>query len=317
VGTLLVFGLLIACAFCQGESISQSVSRGEDDLFVGENSFDWGDDFNWGNDFNWDDRFEQGETTLQTSVEDTKAITEDEDGEEVWIEDENFYSDTRGSDGEELDWEHIGHPGIPGPEENGLWIVYPYSNSQLATQIVIPKGRYAKELLTPGRSGSLTVYEKYPNGDVKSYVPGWHVVEDHVYKIWFFADTVGVHTVRYKVHDEKHNVTTYSNQIQYDVTAGPLVVVVPDIKVYKNETAILTARASGGCDPTQYTYQWYEGKSSAGTLIANEVNSTYRIRGIQTSGNYTCKVTCLNNDEAEDWGLICVLPERVRTPPHT
>jgi len=319
--TFLAVGLLGAsCTTCQAKESPTSFETDGDDWFELDDDLDMDIDFDWNIDFDWIDESDQVEVSDRhnrhhSRSQDSRDTVADVPKDQVWSQDENFYTDQPGAEGEELDWEDIGHPGIPGPNSSALWIVYPYSNSQRTTHLVMPVNRYAKELIIPGSNGDLTIYEKYPDNEIFEYHPGLYVMKDRAYKTWFFADTVGTHTVWYKVHDERHNVTTYSNQIVYNVSAGTLVVVVPDIKVYKNETAVLTARASGGCDPSLYTYKWYEGKSSAGTLIANETNSTYRIPGIQTSGNYTCKVTCPGNKEAEDWGLICVIPERTREPP--
>ena len=142
-----------------------------------------------------------------------------------------------------------------------------------------------------------------------------YVTKDHAYRTWFLADMPGIHTVWYEVYNENQNVLSASNEIKYYVGFGTIMVVVPDVTGYVNETAIMTAKASGGCDCSNYTYQWYRGKSSNGIILGGETDSTLYVRGVQTSGNYTCKVTCPDGSEAEDWGLLCVRPERGRTPP--
>ncbi len=222
-----------------------------------------------------------------------------------WIIDESFYSDYGGSEGEEFGWgDTTDHPGMPGPDENALWIVFPYSNNVRTTRLVIQKDRYAKELIIPGKSGVLTIYEKGPDGETKTYVPGWYVKARRAYRAWFTADSVGNYTVWYEVHDEKFNVTNKSNEIKYRVFEN-LAVVVPNEAKCTNETAVLRALVSGCDNPS---YQWYRGISSdAGVAIPNAINSTYIIRDVQESdeGYYTCKVTC-NGNSTEDAGRLNV-----------
>jgi len=222
-----------------------------------------------------------------------------------WIIDEGFYSDYGGSEGEEFGWvETDDHPGMPGPEENALWIVFPYSNNVRTTRLMIQKDRYAKELIIPGTSGTITIHEQKPDGTEHIYVPGWYVMAKRAYRTWFTADSVGNYTVWYEVHNEKLNVTNKSNVIQYRVFEN-LAVVVPNEAKCPNETATLRALASGCENPS---YQWYRGNSSAtGTPIINATSSRYIIWSVQEGdeGVYTCKVTC-NGKSVEDAGRFYV-----------
>jgi hypothetical protein len=271
----------------------------------------WGDDFDFGEDLVWGSFGAQEYKPFEDAVSgDDESDDSSDDSSEVtpvddWIIDENFYSDYAGSEGEELGWgETDDHPGMPGPDENALWIVFPYSNNVRTTRLVIQKDRYAKELIIPGKSGKLTIYEEGPDGTIKTYVPGWHVKARRAYRTWFTADSVGEHTVWYEVHDEKFNVTNTSNEIKYEVFEN-LAVVVPNEAKCENETAIFRALASGCENPS---YQWYEGISSdTGTKINNATSSTYIIRNVQQSdeGYYTCKVTC-NGNSTEDYGRLNV-----------
>ncbi|TRZ67577.1 MAG: hypothetical protein D4Q77_02805 [Methanothrix sp.] len=136
------------------------------------------------------------------------------DGEE-WSEDEKFYSCCREFDGEE-DWSSLEHPGIPGTNPNVLWIVYPYGNSEPTTSLEILKGACAKELMRPDKTGKLILYEEYDDGTIDEYDPGWMVRSGHTYRTWFYADSLGKHTVWYKVGSEENSE---SNKINYTVVA--------------------------------------------------------------------------------------------------
>jgi hypothetical protein len=244
------------------------------------------------------------EVSIDDSSEDVSDDSSDVYPADDWIIDEGFYSDYGGSEGEEFGWvETDDHPGMPGPEENALWIVFPYSNNVRTTRLLIQKDRYAKELIIPGTSGKLTIYEDGPNG-VKTYVPGWQVMAKRAYRIWFAADSAGDYTVWYEVRNEKLNVTNRSNVIEYQVFEN-LAVVVPNEAKCPDETATLRALASGCENPS---YQWYRGNSSAmGTPINNATSSSYIIWSVQESdaGYYTCKVTC-NGNSVEDAGRFFV-----------
>ena len=209
-----------------------------------------------------------------------------------WVIDEGFYSDYAGSEGEEFGWgDTIDHPGMPGPQENALWIVFPYSTNVRTTKLVIQKGRYAKELIIPGMDGKLTITELKPDGTRHTYVPDWGVKARRAYHVWFSADSAGDYSVWYEVQNELTGVITRSNIIRYRVFEN-LAVVVPNECKCRNETATLRALASGCADPR---YQWYRGSSTeTGEIIVGATSSTYIIRNAQESdaGYYTCNVTC-------------------------
>ncbi len=222
-----------------------------------------------------------------------------------WIIDEGFYSDYGGSEGEEFGWgETDDHPGMPGPDENALWIVFPYSNSVRTTRLMIQKDRYAKELMIPGTSGTLTIHEVKPDGTELTYAPSWQVKAKRAYRTWFTADSAGEYTVWYEVHDKKFNVTNRSNEIKYEVFEN-LAVVVPNEAKCPTETATLRALVSGCDNPV---YQWYRGLTSAdGSIIQGETSSVYVIRNVspEVGGYYTCNVTC-NGESDEDAGRLYV-----------
>jgi len=280
---------------------------GDDEIssLFGEDLSLWDEDFDFGDDFEWVEV--SGSAPLEEGLGDDDESDESPDVIPVddWIIDENFYSDFEDSEGEELGWgETDDHPGMPGPEENALWIVFPYSNNVRTTKLVIQKGRYAKELIIPGTNGAITIYEEGPDGIVKTYVPGWYVKEKRGYRTWFSADSVGNYIVWYEVYNEKTNVTTKSNNITYRVFEN-LAVVVPNVAICEKETATLRAIATG-C--VNFTYQWFKGITSAtGTIIPNETNSVYVIRNVspEVAGYYTCKVTCDGNSD-EDAGRLFV-----------
>jgi hypothetical protein len=299
--------------------ISSSLGgNGEIDSLFGEDWSLWDEDFDFGDDFNWGSfgALEPSEDAVSVNYEpdDSSDASDDlldyaDDSSDVtpvddWIIDEGFYSDYGGSEGEEFGWgETDDHPGMPGPDENALWIVFPYSNSVRTTRLMIQKDRFAKELIIPGTSGTITIHEDGPNG-VKAYVPNWNVKAKRAYRTWFTADSAGEYTVWYEVHDNKFNVTNKSNVIKYEVFEN-LAVVVPNEAKCPTETATLRALVSGCDNPV---YQWYRGITSAdGSKIQGETSSVYVIRNVspEVGGYYTCNVTC-NGESDEDAGRLYV-----------
>ena len=167
----------------------------------------------------------------------------------------------------------------------------------------------------------LEIYERYPDGHTYKYIPEWghNVTKGHSYDAIFYADTVGIHTVWYEVWyvggtskgGGARHVGQVSNEIKYKVIFEPLNINVPDVSAVMGQTAILVADASGGCDSGQYTYQWYRGMSSnKDMIIKDEADSMLYFRGVglDAAGNYTCKVTCPDGVEAEDWSHLSVVP---------
>lgn len=283
----------------------------------------WDMEFDFGDDLAWQSLETQksepskdagpGEARTEVSPEgssddSSEEISDDSSDEfppEDWVIDEGFYSDYEGSEGEEYGWsERDDHPGMPGPEENALWIVFPYSNNVRTTKLAIQKGRYAKELIIPGTSGTITIHEQKPDGTEHTYVPGWNVMAKRAYRTWFAADSAGNYTVWYEVHNEKFNVTNRSNVIEYRVFEN-LAVVVPNEAKCPNETATFRALVSGCDNPI---YQWFKGIASAtGEKLINETSSVLIIRNVspEDAGYYTCKVTCNGNND-EDAGRLYV-----------
>ena len=250
------------------------------------------------------------EVSLERSSDDSSEVISDDSLDtyptDDWIIDEGFYSDYGGSEGEEFGWRETDeHPGMPGPDENALWIVFPYSTNVRTTKLVIQKGRYAKELILPGMGGKIKIHEVKPDGTHKIYVPEWEAVKaGSAYHVWFTADSIGKYTVWYEIQNEKFNFTNMSNVIEYEVF-GNLAVVVPNEAKCPGETATFRAPAAG-CD--NVSYQWFKGRESAtGEIIPNATKSVYIIRNVSTedAGNYTCQVTCDGNSD-EDTGRLYV-----------
>ncbi|MDF0591508.1 immunoglobulin domain-containing protein [Candidatus Methanocrinis natronophilus] len=311
---VLVIGILSVSSSLGGND--EAASTFEMDWFVWPEDFDFGEGFDLGGGLSWEDAGtiltpSPGEASLdQTAAyasSDEPSI--DPSGWQIpvdgWIIDEGFYSDEGGSEGEEPGWsETDDHPWMPGPEENALWIVFPYSTNVRTTKLLIQKDRFAKELLIPGMDGKVTIYEERPDGTVSSYVPGWQVKANRAYRAWFTADSPGDYTVWYEVYNSKNDLTTTSNAIRYRVFENLAVVVLNEAKC-PGETATLRAIASG-CDPIKY--EWFKGDSSGtGTKIANATESVYIIRNVsnEDAGYYTCKVTC-NQESDEDRGRFFV-----------
>jgi len=241
----------------------------------------------------------------ESNTEVSPVGSSDEFLPEDWTIDEGFYSDYEGSEGEEYGWsERDDHPGMPGPEENALWIVFPYSNNVRTTKLEIQKGRYAKELIIPGTSGTITIHEQKPDGTEHTYVPSWQVMAKRAYRTWFTADSAGDYKVWYEVHNEKFNVTNKSNVIEYRVFEN-LAVVVPNEAKCPTETATFRALVSGCDNPI---YEWFKGIASAtGEKLINETSNVLIIRNVspEDAGYYTCKVTC-DGDSDEDSGRLYV-----------
>lgn len=295
-----------------------SPSLGADEEMASPFGEDWspfGDELDFGDGFVWEipvevvpsDENVSDDGASEDDVSGDEEPSESSDGSAVddWVIDEGFYSDYAGSEGEEFGWgDTIDHPGMPGPEKNALWIVFPYSTNVRTTKLVIQKGRYAKELIIPGMDGKLTIYESKPDNTIHTYVPDWQVKARRAYHVWFSADSVGDYTVWYSVKDEKTNVVVNSNVIKYRVFEN-LAVVVPNECKCVGETATLRALASG-CENA--SYQWYRGpESKENKIIEGATSSTYIIRNVQESdeGYYTCNVTC-NGYSDEDTCLLRV-----------
>jgi len=310
----LVIGLISVSSSLGGNDGAASLFEG--DWFVWAEDFDLGDGFDLGGGLPWEGSgFFVAPSQEEASLEDAAAYAPSDDPSEDpseweipvddWIIDEGFYSDEVGSEGEEPGWvEKDDHPGMPGPEENALWIVFPYSTNVRTTKLLIQKDRFAKELLIPGMDGKVTIYEERPDGTISTYVPDWSVKAKRAYRVWFTADSPGNYTVWYEVYNAKKNVTTTSNVIRYRVFENLAVVVLNEAKC-PGETATLRAIASG-C--AEIVYQWYRGSSSeSGDEISNANKSVYIIRNVspEDAGYYTCKVTC-NQESDEDRGRFFV-----------
>jgi hypothetical protein len=249
--------------------------------------------------------------SLERSSDDSSEDISDDSSDwypaDDWVIDEGFYSDYAGSEGEEFGWiETDDHPGMPGPDENALWIVFPYSTNVRTTKLAIPKGRNAKELIIPGMDGKIKIHEVKPDGTHQIYVPEWKLVKARrAYHIWFTADSIGKYTVWYEVQNEITNdVVKESNKIEYEVF-GNLAVVVPNEAKCPGETATFRA-PTAGCD--NVSYQWFKGRESAtGEKLTNETSNILTLRNVskEDAGNYTCSVTCNGNSD-EDTGRLYV-----------
>jgi len=86
---------------------------------------------------------------------------------------------------------------INGPGKDIFWIVSKDGMKHWRS-IKISCHHYARMLIIPSASGQLIMQEKYPSGQVKTYYFG-NVMAYKQYRVWFFADTTGIHRMRYKI----------------------------------------------------------------------------------------------------------------------
>jgi hypothetical protein len=91
----------------------------------------------------------------------------------------------------------VAYMGWGGSSQNIFWIVS-RDGSQHWRSVSIPCHRYARLLLIPSASGQLTMQERYPDGHVQTYNYGY-VRAYNQYRFWFFADTSGIHQLRYRI----------------------------------------------------------------------------------------------------------------------
>jgi hypothetical protein len=84
-----------------------------------------------------------------------------------------------------------------GSSQNIFWIVSKDGTKHWISAN-IPCQRYARLLIIPSTSGQLIMEELYPNGRVQTYNYG-NVRASNQYRKWFFADTSGIHRLRYRI----------------------------------------------------------------------------------------------------------------------
>jgi hypothetical protein len=89
-----------------------------------------------------------------------------------------------------------------GPSTNIFWIVSKDGTMHWRA-VNIPCHRYARLLMIPAYSGQLVMEERYPNGQVLSYNFGY-VQAYKKYRAWFFADTPGIHLLRYRINNGQY-----------------------------------------------------------------------------------------------------------------
>ena len=126
-----------------------------------------------------------------TDWDDDEVEVDDEEGGEGWSSSSSYYYEDQGSFGES-DVGAFGHGGT----ENSYWIIA--RNGDRTRALQIPLYRCAKEEISPDDSGSLVIFEQYPNGMIREYYMGT-VRSGRTYNAWFRADSRGIHTCWYRV----------------------------------------------------------------------------------------------------------------------
>lgn len=97
---------------------------------------------------------------------------------------------------------------MPGGSQNVFWIVS-RDGSRNWRSIDMPLFRYARMLIIPSISGYMTLEEMYPGGRVRYYEFGY-VQSNRPYRLWFYADTPGVHQGRYEVNGRYSDTLTFN-----------------------------------------------------------------------------------------------------------
>lgn len=95
--------------------------------------------------------------------------------------------------------------GQKGP--NGLWIV-DLAGLNHYPEMSIPRYGYAREEITPGMEGNITIEQMDPVGKVRTFGMGY-VRPYHVYKMWFYGDVPGTHMIRYNINGYYSNIVRF------------------------------------------------------------------------------------------------------------
>jgi hypothetical protein len=105
--------------------------------------------------------------------------------------------------------------------KNIFWIVSKDGTKHWMS-VKIPCGSYARLLIIPSTSGQLIMEELYPNMQVKTYYYGY-VEAQKPYKKWFFADTEGIHRMRYRIDNGPYSdiMTFYVGKCKGDKPVCP------------------------------------------------------------------------------------------------
>lgn len=138
-------------------------------------------------------------------------------GSNSWTTPEDDYSMQRPSDFDQLT-ETGTSPGFDtqmpdgqkGP--NDLWIV-DLTGLNHYPEMSIPLYGYAREEITPGMEGNITIEQMDPVGKVRTFGMGY-VRPYHVYKMWFYGDVPGTHMIRYNINGY------YSNIVRFYILEG-------------------------------------------------------------------------------------------------
>lgn len=94
-------------------------------------------------------------------------------------------------------------------DTNSLWIV-DLAGFNRYPEITIPINGYVREEVIPSVGGQITIEDTCPDSTVRIYGMGY-VKPYCVYKMWFYGDIPGTHTIRYSING------TYSNIIRFYV----------------------------------------------------------------------------------------------------
>jgi hypothetical protein len=84
--------------------------------------------------------------------------------------------------------------------QNLFWITKVDDESKKFSGMNLPLYGYAKEVLIPSFSGTLTIEELMPDWTVEYFEVG-EVTANEEYHTWFYANSPGTHRQRYKINN--------------------------------------------------------------------------------------------------------------------
>lgn len=91
---------------------------------------------------------------------------------------------------------------MPSNDFNALWVVG--DNEEMNDSLSVPLGNYARVFITPSQGGNVVVEQLNPDDQLQTIDVGM-VEPFHTYGIWFYADALGTHQMRYSVNGSDYS----------------------------------------------------------------------------------------------------------------